>query len=113
MRRGLHLLLLPPRPFLDRLVARVVVLWLFFRGVSTFGAVAERVPHHEALVGSPTLPLWVTLAVVLVVRIDMGRRAELVFLGNLGHSFRRIGLWAAFLCVCLEGAFQLLLQRAT
>ena len=40
--------------------------------------------------------------IVLVVRVEMRRKSELVFLANLGHSFRRIALLIIFECLVLE-----------
>ena len=36
---------------------------------------------------------------LVVIRVDMGRRSELVFLANLGHSF--VGIAAAVVVECL------------
>jgi hypothetical protein len=84
-----------PRPFLDAVASRVAVLWLIGRTGLAF--VTAREPPPEVI-----LALSLTSAVVLVVWISMRRSSELLFLANLGYSFRGIAVWIAVECVALE-----------
>lgn len=86
--------LLPPRPFLDAIVTRVLVLWLFLHAASGLGsaAVGMGTPFPQSLIGPPLGTLWIIAVIVLVVRVEMWRRSEIIFLANLGHSFFRIAL---------------------
>jgi hypothetical protein len=52
--------------------------------------------------GSMGAALLVLLPVLVVIRVDMGRRSELVFLANLGHSFVGIAAVVVVECLALE-----------
>ena len=45
--------------------------------------------------------------IVFVVRVEMARKSELLFLANLGHSFRRISLVVCGECLVLEVGLRL------
>jgi hypothetical protein len=66
------------------------------------GSVGVCIPGPAALIGS-----WLTVPVVvffvlLAVCLEMWRRAELVFLENLGYSFGRIAALITAQCVVFE-----------
>ncbi len=76
--------ILPPRPFLDAIFGRVLVLWLFLHGVSAVGSSPAPAASPQSPVGSPITILWIMAVIVVVVRVEMGRKSELLFLANLG-----------------------------
>jgi len=94
--------LLPPRPFLDAIALRVVVLWFFLRGVSSAGSAALQVPYPQSLIGRPIGAVWIVAVIILLVRVEMWRRREIVFLANLGYSFFRIAMVIVGACVLFE-----------
>jgi hypothetical protein len=101
-----HILL--PRPFMNTLLVRVLVLWLFLHGFSRLGAsVQPGDPAVESWVGAlMSITLQISL-VVLVMRVEMGRKAEIIFLANLGYSFRGVALLVCCECLVLEGGLRL------
>ena len=99
--------LLPPRPFLDAIAARVTLVWLLIRGAAAIGSAAMRVPYPEALTGPLITVPVVVIAVIIAVRFEMWRRSELVFLANLGHSFGRIAALVATQCLVFEVVMRL------
>ena len=95
--------ILPPRPFLDAIVVRVLILWLFLHGASGWGSAAMLdIPFPQSLIPSPTGTLFLIAVIVVVVRLEMGRRSEIVFLANLGHSSGKIALLVVAACLVLE-----------
>ena len=99
--------LLPPRPFLDAIVVRVLVLWLFLHAATGYGLTAMiETPFPQALIPSPVATSFLIAVIILVVRVEMGRRSEIVFLANLGHSFRRIALVVVGECFVLEATLR-------
>lgn len=46
--------------------------------------------------------LWITAVVVIVLRVEAGRRQESLFLANLGVSFARVAAFAVVLCAVLD-----------
>jgi hypothetical protein len=95
--------LLPPRPFLGSLALRVALVWGFFRGVSMYGVALSEGPYPGSL-GAAAL---VVIPVLIAVRVDMGRRSELIFLANLGHSFVGIATGIVAECLALEALLRL------
>ena len=83
-----------PRPFLGSIALRVAVLWLIGRTGLSFVTTPVSSPE--------VITISLTSAVVLVVWISMRRSSELLFLANLGYSFRGIALWVAAECVGLH-----------
>ena len=98
--------MLPPRPFLDAIVIRVLILWLFLHAASAGGSAQMEIPYPQSVIGSPYGSLWIIGAIVLVMRVEMWRRSEIVFLANLGHSFRRIALLVVGECLLLEAGLR-------
>jgi hypothetical protein len=96
--------LLPPRPFLDVIARRTLLLWAFARGVTWMGT--EAVVDSASLVGPPVLSVAVTGVVLLVTRIEMGRKSERLFLANLGWSLGRLAALVAAECVALESVLR-------
>ncbi len=85
--------ILPPRPFLDAILVRVLVLWLVLHAATSFGAIMMTgTPLPQSLIPSAGSTLFLIAVIVLVIRLELGRRSEIVFLSNLGHSFRGIVL---------------------
>lgn len=99
---------LPPRPFLDPMLGRVVVVWAVLRASGAAGAGSMGVPAPASITGPPVATLWIGAAVVAVLLIDMRRRRELVFLANLGHSARRVSAVAAAATLVLDLALRAL-----
>ena len=60
------------------------------------------IPYPESLVGSPIGTLFLIAVIVFVVRVEMWRKSEILFLANLGYSFRRIALLSLGECLLLE-----------
>ena len=60
------------------------------------------IPYPQSLIGRPMGTLWLIAAIILVVRVEMWRRSETLFLANLGYSFRRIALATFCECMLLE-----------
>ena len=92
---------LPPRPFLDSIVFRSVLLWAFVRVLVAAGSVTEGTPSGSLLAESVTGVL-VCGVVLLALRVELRRRAELLFLANLGVSFFQIGAVVTTTCAALE-----------
>ena len=61
-------------------------------------------PFPQSLIANQVGTFFLIVVIVLVVRLEMGRRSEIVFLANLGHSFRRIALVVVGECLVLEAA---------
>ena len=88
---------------MDAIVVRVLVLWLFLHAATGYGLTAMiETPFPQALIPSPVGTSFLIAVIILVVRVEMGRRSEIVFLANLGHSFRRIALVVVGECLVLE-----------
>lgn len=98
------MLSLPPRPFLDTLARRVVILWIVLKSLGAAGAAAVYSSPVLAFVSFPGGTVWMTSVILLAVWIDMARRNEAVFLANLGWSYRRIAVGTAVLVVVLDAA---------
>jgi hypothetical protein len=87
---------------------RAGLVWAFFRGASASAlAQAGDVPPREALVGTPEAAVLLCLAVIVVMRVELARRSELLFLANLGCSFRRVALFVALECFVLESLLRM------
>ncbi len=63
-------------------------------------------PLPQSLIANPVGTLFLIAVIVLVVRLEMGRRSEIVFLANLGHSFSRIALVVVGECLVLEASLR-------
>ncbi len=63
-------------------------------------------PFPQSLIPSPIGTVFLIAVIVIVVRLEMGRRSEIVFLANLGHSFRRISLVVIAGCLVLEAGLR-------
>ncbi len=82
---------------------RVLVLWLFLHGASGWGSTAMLdVPFPQSLIPSPIGTVFLIAVIVLVVRLEMGRRSEIVFLANLGHSSGKVALLVVGACLVME-----------
>jgi len=99
--------MLPPRPFLDVIARRALVLWMFARGASWAGSDAFGAAYPASLVGPPILSVAVIAVVLLVVRVEIGRRSERLFLANLGCSLVRVAVFVTAECAALESALRL------
>lgn len=86
---------------------RAALLWGFLHAVTSIGSAAEGVPYPQAIVGSSVIALPLYAAVLIVMRVELWRRSELVFLANLGCSFRRVAAFIALVCGTLEVALRL------
>ena len=92
---------------MDAIVVRVLVLWLFLHAATGYGLTAMiETPFPQALIPSPVGTSCLDRGDHLVVRVEMGRRSEIVFLANLGHSFRRIALVVVGECFVLEATLR-------
>ena len=100
---------MPPRPFLDAVAARAALLWVFLRLASFAGSAAVGIPYPDALLGAPASALPLSAVVILIMRIELWRKAELVFLANLGCSFTRVAAFVALECALLETVMRLTL----
>ena len=93
---------------MDAIVVRVLVLWLFLHAVTSYGLTAMiETPFPQALIPSPVGTSFLIAVIILVVRVEMGRRSEIVFLANLGHSFLGIALVVVAECLVLEATLRL------
>ncbi len=100
--------MLPPRPFLDAIVVRVLVLWLVLHAATSYGAAlgTEAPPFPQSLVANQVATIFLIAVIVLAVRLEMGRKSEIVFLANLGHSSRKIVLVVIAECLVLEAGLR-------
>jgi len=98
---------LPPRPFLDVIARRTLLLWAFARGVSWAGTEVTIGADVASLAGPPILSVAVTTVVLVVSRIETSRKAERLFLANLGCSFGRVAALVAAECAALESILRL------
>ena len=64
-------------------------------------------PLPKSLIPNAGSTLFLIAVIVLVVRLEMRRRSEIVFLANLGHSFRGIALVVVAQCLVLEATLRL------
>lgn len=103
---------LPPRPFLDSLLRRVLILWIVLKGMGAAGAAAVYASPARAFASFPVATFWILPVVLLALWIDLARRNEAVFLANLGWSFRRLAVAAAGLVVALDAVVALLAWTA-
>lgn len=90
--------LLPPRPFLDTITLRVALLWLFLHAVAWVGPDGG----GATPLGPPASALLVCAAVLVVMRVELWRRSETVFLANLGCPFARVAGFVIAECTALE-----------
>lgn len=93
---------LPPVPFLTTLLWRGFVLWGFVRGFSAFGLLSLGAAPADVRALSTWSTITVVAVVIALVRIEMSRRGELVFLANLGHSFARCAAIVGGECLGFE-----------
>lgn len=105
--RSAVLHVLPPRPFLDALAVRVTLVWLLIRVAAAMGSAAYLTPYPASVTGPLITVPVVVGAVIIAVRFEMGRRSELVFLANLGHSFGKIAALVAAQCLVFEAVMRL------
>jgi hypothetical protein len=63
-------------------------------------------PPSQSLITNPGSTLFLISVIVLAVRLELGRRSEMVFLSNLGHSFRGIALVVVAECLVLEAGLR-------
>jgi hypothetical protein len=99
--------ILPPRPFLDAILVRVLVLWLFLHAATSFGAIVMTVTSlPQALIPNAGSTVFLIAVIVLVIRLELRRRSEIIFLANLGHSFRGIALVVVAECLVLEAGLR-------
>ena len=80
-------------------------MWAFLRGASGLG-VAGGSDTFDGVVLDVALALLVDPIVVVIIFIDMTRRSELLFLANLGRSFRGLSVIIVAMCVLLEAALR-------
>ena len=93
---------------MNTLLLRVLVLWLFLHAVSWMGSsVAPGVQVPGSWIGGLVSTTWQIALVVFVIRVEMGRKSEIIFLANLGYSFRGIALLVACECLLVEGGLRL------
>jgi hypothetical protein len=91
--------LIPPRPFFDVLVGRVVVLWV---ALHTVVAMQPTDTEGSALVLPPITVVALAAVIVVAIRIALRRRGEGLFLANLGYSFLHVGAVVLALVLALE-----------
>lgn len=87
-------------------MVRVVVVWIFLRMAAMVGAASAAGSTANGVLGPVGLALLVDPIVALVLFIDMTRRGELLFLANLGYSFRGLVVGLVGLCLLLEAALR-------
>jgi len=99
--------ILPPRPFLDAILVRVLVLWLFLHAAGGSGAIMMAgTPLPLSLILNAGSTFFLIAVIVLVIRLELRRRSEIIFLANLGHSFRTISLVVVGECLLLEAGLR-------
>lgn len=94
--------LLPPGPFLESIGARVLLIWMFLRIVILVGSMMESGSISNSIPASILASCAIASLIIALLFIDMSRRSELLFLANLGHSFRGIALVVVAECAVLE-----------
>ena len=75
---------------------------MFLHGMSAFGSVDSETTVAQSFAGPLSSVLWIVGVIVLALRVEMGRKSELLFLANLGHSFRGMALVMVGECLVLE-----------
>jgi len=91
---------LPPFPFLSRILLRAAIVWIGFRGTLflLFGLVVPTAIAAAAIIG----------ITAVVVFLDLRRRTELVFLGNIGTGSAVIAVCATIMPLTGEIVVRLL-----
>ena len=74
------------------------------------GAMTESGNQSSGLAGPVAVALLLDPLVVLILFIDMSRRSELLFLANLGRSFRGMAVVVLTTCLLLETALRLAVE---
>lgn len=92
----------PPRPFLDALAFRGVVLWFVARAVIGAGSAATAGPDARSMTALLLVGSTVTAVVLATSWFEMWRRGELLFLANLGFAFRHVAVFLSLLCALME-----------
>jgi hypothetical protein len=116
----------PPRPFLDGIVLRTVIVWAVLRSAGAVGTTAlmQRMgavggdagaggSFVQHLAPNPISFLWIWGSVTIVLGVELARRKESAFLANLGISFSRVAAFAFALCALLDLALAAGLSVAT
>jgi hypothetical protein len=98
---------LPPRPFLGAIAVRAAIVWAFLHAVSLVGGNAEGETYSDSIVGTPAAGALILAVVLVVMRIELWRHSEFVFLANLGCSFTRVTWLIALECAVLKTALRL------
>ncbi len=67
--------MLPPRPFLDAIVVRVLVLWLVLHAATSYGAtlMTEAPSFPQSLIANQVATHILIAVIVMAVRLEMGR----------------------------------------
>lgn len=99
--------LLPPGPFRESIGARVLLIWVFLHIVSLVGSTMASGSIRDSIPASILSSGAIVSLIIAVLFIDMSRRSELLFLANLGHSFRGIALAVVAECAVLETVLRL------
>ena len=82
---------------------RTAVLWVVLHAVVALAsAQAGFAPASESLLGAVVIAIYLLAVILIALRVEMGRRSELVFLANLGFSFLDVSLVVAAVCASLE-----------
>ena len=74
---------LPPHPFSTAVWIRVAAVWTFIRLAAAGVEVDAGVSFTESLTGPSLGAVWTIAFVLIALRVELGRRRELVFLANL------------------------------
>jgi hypothetical protein len=98
--------MLPP-PFLGAIARRVALLWTFLHTVGMARAAIEGATGPPSFEGSWATPFAVCAIILVVMRVELWRRAEMVFLANLGCSWTRVAVLVVAECAVLETALRL------
>jgi hypothetical protein len=89
------------------IAARAALLWAFLHVVSLIGGTEGGVPSQGSAAGTLPAAALILAVVLIVMRIELWRRSEIVFLANLGCSFNRVALFVGLECAVLETALRL------
>jgi len=92
---------------LDSLIMRSVLVWAFLRFWAMVGTAMDPELQTAGIAGPLVLALLVDPIVVLVLFVDLHRQSEILFLANLGRSFRGMTVLIIGTCLLLETALRL------
>lgn len=88
--------------FYRRTVGRAAILWAAFHAAMGYHGWINHVGFPEWMLAGPAAVVAMLAIMLLLLRVDVWRRGELIFLNNLGHSFAPIATVAVVTALTIE-----------